>query len=279
MKTYIDLCETYKNIFLTNKRLKNRLIRYWGTTTIDGVEVFNSKIVVWPNMNDNAKAVLKLFGAYNSIKDAKFEGITSYYLRFNPNKMSGLNFTADVYANKLNAYIPVDTPFEVSLNYQDENDPMMFVNYTSTDIFNYINSNYTTLLTKQYFMSTGNSLAEEIVGLYIFLDDGTDFVTEVVSASVSPVAQVRRVNGQSLTYYTTSINLTLKITRKYIVADTSAMVTAMMNETDPARKQIINTILYSTSSPVNVGDDKDTATTNLYWYRGYLRKQLSLIHI
>ena len=90
MKTYIDLQETYKNLFLGSKRLKNRFKKYWGTTVVDGVEVFNQRLQVWPGTdNKNVVKILKMFGAYNSIKSASFEGITSYYLWLNPGKASG----------------------------------------------------------------------------------------------------------------------------------------------------------------------------------------------
>ena len=40
MKARADFYETFRAEMLASKKLKNRLIRYWGVETIDGVEVF-----------------------------------------------------------------------------------------------------------------------------------------------------------------------------------------------------------------------------------------------
>ena len=41
MKPYIDFQATITRDMLASKRFKHRLIKYWGTTYVNGVHVFN----------------------------------------------------------------------------------------------------------------------------------------------------------------------------------------------------------------------------------------------
>lgn len=275
MKTYIDLQETYKNLFLGSKRLKNRFKRYWGTTTVDGIKVFNQRLQVWPGTdNKNVVKILKMFGAYNSIKSASFEGITSYYLWLNPGKASGLvGITADIWVNKINALIPNGVGFSVVINYTDTNDPMKFTGWTKEQISTYVESNYTSILSSMNVECRGDTVAQEAFGLYMPLDADINFKMDVTEATTTPIAYGAVVNGR--TTYKTGISVTYKVRQISPLQETDAMAVAILNETDvnKANKLKVALDLDEDTPTVNANAwiRRNTGVTDELWYKGYLR--------
>ena len=291
MKTYIDMFETYKGLFLASHRLKNRFKKYWGTTTLDGVEVFNKQMVVWPgtDSNKNVVKILKMFGMYANIKKAKFEGITNYYLWLNPAKMDDYStISKDIIVNHLNAVIPNDE-FQVILNYTDAEDPKKFNGWTSEQVSTWFLANYATLRTGAYVECRGNTLVAEAVGYYVPLDVSGNFAMRTVSATVTPIAYR---TSAGLTAYHSGISVELVAKQISPLQEDDTIVDMMLNETDPNRKNKITTVfgldadtdddtaaawLTSAartggifSSITNIGSNK----TNEIWYRGQLRTQI-----
>lgn len=275
MKTYIDLQETYKNLFLGSKRLKNRFKRYWGTTIVDGVEVFNQRLQVWPGTdNKNVVKILKMFGAYNSIKSASFEGITSYYLWLNPGKAGGLvGITADIWVNKINALIPNGVDFSVVINYTDTNDPMKFTGWTKEQISTYVESNYASILSSMNVECRGDTVAQEAFGLYMPLDGDINFKMDVTEATTTPIAYGAVVNGR--TTYKTGISVTYKVRQISPLQETDAMAVAILNETDVNRVNKLKVALDLDEDTPTVNANawirRNTGVTDELWYKGYLR--------
>ena len=275
MKTYIDLQETYKNLFLGSKRLKNRFKRYWGTTTVDGIEVFNQRLQVWPGTdNKNVVKILKMFGAYNSIKSASFEGITSYYLWLNPGKAGGLvGITADIWVNKINALIPNGVDFSVVINYTDTNDPMKFTGWTKEQISTYVESNYASILSSMHVECRGDTVAQEAFGLYMPLDADINFKMDVTEATTTPIAYGAVVNGR--TTYKTGISVTYKVRQISPLQETDAMAVAILNETDVNKANKLKVALDLDEDTPTVNENawirNNAGVTDELWYKGYLR--------
>lgn len=291
MKTYIDMFETYKGLFLASHRLKNRFKKYWGTTTIDGVKVFNKQMVVWPgtDSNKNVVKILKMFGMYANIKQAKFEGITNYYLWLNPAKMDNYaTISKDIIVNHLNAVIP-NYEFQIVLNYTDAEDPKKFNGWTSEQVSTWFLANYATLRTGAYVECRGNTLVAEAVGYYVPLDVSGNFAVRTVSATVTPIAYR---TSAGLTAYHSGISVELAAKQVSPLQEDDTIVDMMLNETDPNRKNKITTVF-----GLDADTDDDTAAawlvnaartggifrsitnrgsnkTNEIWYRGQLRTQI-----
>ena len=291
MKTYIDMFETYKGLFLASHRLKNRFKKYWGVTTLDGVEVFNKRMVVWPgtDSNKNVVKILKMFGMYANIKKAKFEGITNYYLWLNPAKMDNYaTISKDIIVNHLNAVIPNDE-FQVVLNYTDADDPKKFNGWTSEQVGTWFLANYATLRTGAYVECRGNTLVAEAVGYYVPLDASGNFAVRTVSATVTPIAYR---TSAGLTAYRSGISVELTAKQISPLQEDDTIVDMMLNETDPNRKNKITTVF-----GLDADTDDDTAAawlinaartggifrsitnrgsnkTDEIWYRGQLRTQI-----
>lgn len=289
MKTYIDMFETYKGLFLASHRLKNRFKKYWGTTTIDGVEVFNKRMVVWPgtDSNKNVVKILKMFGMYANIKQAKFKGITKYYLWLNPAKMDDYRaISKDIVVNHLNAVIP-NTEFQVILNYTDVDDPKKFNGWTSEQVSTWFLVNYATIRHSAYVECRGNTLVAEAVGYYVPLDVSGNFAVRTVSATVTPIAYR---TSAGLTAYRSGISVELAVKQVSPLQEDDAIVDMMLNETNHNRKNKITTVFGLDadtdddttaawlsggrsgifSSLTSVGGNK----TNEIWYKGQLRTQI-----
>lgn len=278
--------ETYKGLFLASHRLKNRFKKYWGTTTLDGVEVFNKRMVVWPgtDSNKNVVKILKMFGMYANIKQAKFEGITSYYLWLNPAKMDDYSkISKDIVVNHLNEVIP-NTEFEFTLNYTDMDDPKKFNGWTSDQVSSWLLSNYATLKNSSYMESRGNTLVGETIGYYVPLDTAANFSSTVVEALVTPIAY-RTATG--LTAYRSGISVTIKSKQISPLQEDDYIVGLILNETDADRKRKVTTVF---GLDEDVGDDdttllwnnerggiwrsithKGAGKTDELWYKGHLR--------
>ena len=76
MKQYIDFFETLKGGFVGSLKFKNKFIRLWGTTSIDGVEVLNNRFYVYPNTESmHIQKFLKHIGAQSQINGANFRNV------------------------------------------------------------------------------------------------------------------------------------------------------------------------------------------------------------
>ena len=291
MKTYIDMFETYKGLFLASHRLKNRFKKYWGTTTLDGVEVFNKRMVVWPgtDSNKNVVKILKMFGMYANIKKAKFEGITNYYLWLNPAKMDNYaTISKDIIVNHLNAVIP-NYEFQIVLNYTDAEDPKKFNGWTSEQVSTWFLANYATLRTGAYVECRGNTLVAEAVGYYVPLDVSGNFAVRTVSATVTPIAYR---TSAGLTAYHSGISVELAAKQVSPLQEDDTIVDMMLHETDPNRKNKITTVFgldadtaddtvaaWSVNAARTGGifrsiTNRGSNKTNEIWYRGQLRTQI-----
>ena len=290
MKTYIDMFETYKGLFLASHRLKNRFKKYWGVTTLDGVEVFNKQMVIWPDTESrpNAIAILKMFGMYSSVKKAKFEGITSYYLWLNPDKMTSYaDISKDIAVNHLNALVPNEW-FTVQVNYCDPSDATKFTGLASEAIVSYFTANYEVLKNSGYLECRGSTYAAEAIAYYALLDDANNFEVIVKNGAVVPTATT--VGGIS----TLIAGITAEMSIRQIspMQENDKIIELMLGETNPNIKNKVGTVLNIDEDTTT--DDADIPVwlndraggilssiggfgggkTDDLWYRGQLRTQI-----
>ena len=299
MKTYIDLFETYKGLFLASKRLKNQFRRYWGVTTIDGVEVFNKQLTVWPNTDSNRNAVkiLKMFGMYNAIKHAEFEGISRYYLHLNPSKLSNYDaISKDILLNHINAVIPNDW-FTVVLNYTDPDNPTKFNGWTSEKIWTWLQDNYEALKDSPYLESRGGTVVADAIGYYILLDDADNFEVRFSSATVMPVPYTKTIITKTTdentwepvyttirnTLYSSGISVEIQVKQISSLQEADRVFRLIVAETDYIRKNKIETVFsidkdtsdFKAAASATAGISGRlrirTAKTDAIWYKGQLR--------
>lgn len=291
MKPYIDMFLTVQNEFLTSRRMKSRLLKNWGTTTINGVPVFNKMLIVWhkniPNLADNPSVskILTMFGAKKAIKEAKYEGLDYYYFYFNKKKWAKpSDLSAEVLCNKINSFIPLNEPFDVDLNVTESSKENLYSGWTASQVETYMRANWSTLVDQIYLEAKVNGISEQVVGTYVLFDTEGIFDVKVTKATVvgSPVyaeegVRYRKNKERLITGYVTNMSLSLTITRKKNITPESVMYQKILEEKNQTRQ---NTLAYLEASDKKYKSVADMITrmtsynsgdTDEVWYKGHLR--------
>lgn len=283
MKPRADFYETFKGEMIASKKMKNRLIKYWGTEIIDGVEVFKKTFDTYPNSTSKGITMItNLFGMTRQIQNGNFDGVDRYYLKFNPEKQKKVSeYAKDIITNKINTYMAVGETKTVDLNIYDPSDPAKFVDFTTKEILDYVKDDYETLLDSNYIESRGNTILENTLGIYVLLDDGTHFKVTATDGKVRPVANTKTVGtgdyAKTVKFYTSSISLSLTYTMLSHVTDSSAIVEKIHIENEQLRASKIKLLLESASnkSEEDLLQESDIPVTNALWYKDQLRVELT----
>ena len=274
MKTYIDFCATMQAELTAKLKLASQLKRLWGTTTVDGIEVYNSQFTIWPGTEtENVKKVLKLFNIpISTIQNQSKDGITRLYLYFNSTKIDSTTYSKEAIATLLETDISFNTERVFTLTYTDTTNPAKFAGWTTEQINTFVNANLDHV--------TGNSVTstedltvdniDNVIGSYILLDTSGDFTKTLISASVTAVPNTTTIKGfrDPIQSYSTAIVLKYKYKRVHYLNHNSSIVLSIYNDlttrTSLANGRVsgIREILHASVAP-----------TNLLWYKGYLRTE------
>lgn len=274
MKLNIDFFATVKNDMLAIKKFKNRLKKYWGTEVIDGVEVFNKYFYLYPrDLNSKeASTVLKMIGAWNSVVNADFGGVESYYLYLNADKWTGQSeLVWDVLIDKIEEFVPIGEKFEVNINFTEDTKENVYAGYTKEQLLEYVDNNYDRIIDTMWIEARASSLTLEGVGKYVLLDDGTIFNVSVKDCRIMPKL-VRE--SEEPDHYVTTLSLQLEVSRKSAISEGSAFIQGIKRETNEAEIRKLREV-----------QDQDLLTdggwfgrvragkTDDFWYKGQLRVQ------
>ena len=280
MKPYIDFCATL-SIELQNKnRVHNKLRKHWGVTTVDGVEVFNRFLFLWPTALIYKGSMLKAAKIFNITQKDIYghakEGIEHTFLYFNPVKIMTDSYNKEGIANLLEAQVPFDEWREFSITYTDSTHPDKFIGYSKEMILEYVKDNYQ-YESMRVGLSTNGRLEgiDDFLGPYVLQDNGVDFIVEAMDASVTAIA-VKTVdnpyvsNPSKYTYtqtFQSGISVAYRYKRIGYLNDDSPVVSAIMSglAKDPLDSHSITRNLMKHISP---------PATDTIWYKGHLRTDI-----
>lgn len=280
MKPYIDFCTTL-SIELQNKnRVHNKLRKHWGVTTVNGVEVFNRFLFLWPTALINKGSALKAAKIFNitekDILGHAKDGVEHTFLYFNPVKIMTNSYNKEGVANLLEAQVPFDEWREFSITYTDSKNPDKFVGYSKEMILEYVKDNYE-YESMRVGLSTKGKLEgiDDFLGPYVLQDNGVDFVVEAMDATVTAIA-VKTVdhpyastnNKYAVTQtYQSGISVAYRYKRTGHLNDDSPVVSAIMSglAKDPSDSYSITRNLMKHISP---------PATDTIWYNGQLRTDI-----
>lgn len=100
-----DIAELVRGKWLNDLNFIRRLIRSWGTTTVNGEEVLVNRRyffpVTHPDRDESFVKFAKLIKAYSDLEDPKMKGVVDAWLYFNPSKFSNNVILDDVIANNI----------------------------------------------------------------------------------------------------------------------------------------------------------------------------------
>lgn len=282
MKSYIDFFETLKGEFVGSLKFKNKFIRLWGTTTINGIEVLNNKFYLSPGFGTkNVNSLLKHLGALQNFSSSSFKGTTSYYFYINSSKADTLSQSNlnDIIASKINEYCDVGEKLKINLNFSNAGDYNYFKNFTKQQIFDYVNNDYDAMYNTLDNYAVGETLLTTTIGTYILFDGNQHFNVEVISGTVSAIATKVKLNiwdNNEVTVYKAGLSLEIQATRKDNVTGSANIVTHIVDEANEEHKTTLQQLLESeTNESTTSGSiwkrNRATGKTDDIWYKGNMR--------
>lgn len=283
MKSYIDFFETLKGEFVGSLKFKNKFIRLWGTTTIDGTEVLNNKFYISPGFGSkNVNSLLKHLGALQNFSSSSFKGTTSYYFYLNTSKsdtLSQLNIN-NIIASKINDYCDIGEEIKINLNFSNAGDYNYFKGFTKQQILDYVSFNYDIMYNTLDNYSVGETLLTSTIGSYILFDNSQHFDITLVESSVVAIPIKEKLDSWSDNYttvYKAGISLNLYAKRKSSVNGTSNIVTHVVDEASEFKTEstLLQQFLESnTNESTTSGSEwirNRIELTNDIWYKGNMR--------
>ena len=291
MKPYIDFQATITRDMLASKRFKHRLIKYWGTTYVNGVHVFNKTYQFFPNHKaERHRRLYRLFGMDDQMMKQSISRsqVDEAHFYFKKNRWTGVPILErELLANKINNFFPALVKKRITLKMIDLSNPDRFKGWTKEQILEYVDTNYETLINSTNVETTAGTMAEDAVCLYAMLDNEGVFTVNVIESGVAPLKEYKSIyTGDSNTkkegdiVYTTkdivtlktSIYLTLDITRNTLVLDNSQFINAVMRENSELRKRNLE-MLQSSAENISYqeavrreldDDNNDTEETDFF---------------
>ena len=281
MKEYIDFYATLQGELFAKRKLAARLKKYWGTTKINGVEVYNKKFVIWPGTHtERVRKVLKIFNIpVSQINEQSKKGIEKLYLKFDENKMDSSSLSREALATMIEAEIPFDEWGEFTLSYSDQANPEKFNGWTKEQIFEYVDNNYKSAIYQSVGLSTTGKIEgiDDYIGAYVLLDNGVDFLVEMLDASVvaipvkpahDPEEPDFNKRWEKPTRFISGINVKIRYKR-----------TGYLNDDSPVVKELANDITYNSYngrynrgvSVISFFKRRSSGKTNILWYNGQIR--------
>lgn len=285
MKSYIDFFETFKGEFLSSLKFKNKFIRYWGTETIDGVQVLKKRFILYPGYEkQSVKNLLKLIGADKQFNSKSFKNVKKYYLYLNPSKADTLNQeNLDlIIASKINNYCQIDEELIVNLNFTLEDKTSdYFKNFTKQMILDYLVADYDNMYNLLDNYTVGDTLLIHTIGSYILFDDNQHFEINVLKTGISSIPYQKKIStydndsDEYITAYRTGISIQFSAKRKSMVNSNSKIVNHIKDETDEAKKTRLQQLIESENNE-SISDDyiwikQREEKTDDVWYKGRFR--------
>ena len=179
----------------------------------------------------------------------------------------------------MEAEIPFDEWGEFTLSYSDQANPEQFNGWTKEQIFEYVDNNYKSAIYQSVGLSTTGKIEgiDDYIGAYVLLDDGVDFLVEMLDASVvaipvkpahDPEEPDFNKRWEKPTMFISGINVKIRYKR-----------TGYLNDDSPVVKELANDITYNSYngrynrgvSVISFFKRRSSGKTNILWYNGHIR--------
>ena len=277
MKPRIDFFATLKSEMLTKKSIASRLRKNWGTTVIDGIEVYNNQMTVWPISSSRrveVKKALKLFGmSITDIDEQDKTGISRLYLKLNPDKGSGSEaLSREALATIAEREIPFGESRSINVNFTSDLSLETIEAMSDEELLLYLKQVVDVNAINLYSEIVGDDIPDDTFGKYILLDDGTDFEVTISGTSIVPLKVPVTTDYGTSYKYITSISVELSYVRIGYLNDDSPIIQAMVAE--ESKDSIASLLEAQNSAGYNEYGwipDIDKSKTDAIWYKGYLR--------
>lgn len=267
MKPYIDFQASLTSDMLACKKFKNRLIRYWGTTHVNGVHVFNKTYQFFPHhKREQHRRLYRLLGIDQQMMETRISRsqVDEAHFFFKKNVWTGRPpLERTILTTRINSFYPGNTKKTITLKMYDNSDPLRFKGWTKQQILDYVDTNYAILLNSTYVEVSTGSMAEDAVAMYAMLDDQGIFKIDVISAGITSVKTYKSgyvgttsIDEEGGLVYDTKdiasiksgIHLTIEVTKLIDVWETSNFINALMRENSELRLRNLQMLQSSTEN-------------------------------
>ena len=281
MKEYIDFYATLQGELFAKRKLMARLKKRWGITTIDGVKVYNQKFIIWPGTHtERVRKVLDIFNIpVSQINEQSKKGIENLYLTFDESKMDSSSLSREALATMLEAEVPFDEWREFTLSYSDQTNPEKFNGWSKERIFEYVDKNYKSSIYQTVGLNISGKIEgiDDYIGAYVLLDNGVDFLVEMLDADVSPIAVKPAHDPEEPdfnkrwkmpTTFISGIDVKIRYKRTGYLNDDSPVVKALA---DDIKDNSYNGRYNIGSAALRFLKSRTEGKTNVLWYKGCIR--------
>ena len=267
MKPFIDFQASLTSDMLACKKFKNRLIRYWGTTHVNGVHVFNKTYQFFPHhKREQHRRLYRLLGIDQQMMETHISRsqVDEAHFFFKKNVWTGRPpLERTILTTRINSFYPGNTKKTITLKMYDNSDPLRFKGWTKQQILDYVDTNYAVLLNSTYVEVSTGSMAEDAVAMYAMLDDQGIFKIDVISAGITSVKTYKSgyvgttsIDEEGGLVYDTKdivsiksgIHLTIEVTKLIDVWETSNFINALMRENSELRLRNLQMLQSSTEN-------------------------------
>ena len=267
MKPYIDFQASLTSDMLACKKFKNRLIRYWGTTHVNGVHVFNKTYQFFPHhKREQHRRLYRLLGIDQQMMETHISRsqVDEAHFFFKKNVWTGRPpLERTILTTRINSFYPGNTKKTITLKMYDNSDPLRFKGWTKQQILDYVDTNYAVLLNSTYVEVSTGSMAEDAVAMYAMLDDQGIFKIDVISAGITSVKTYKSgyvgttsIDEEGGLVYDTKdivsiksgIHLTIEVTKLIDVWENSNFINALMRENSELRLRNLQMLQSSTEN-------------------------------
>ena len=267
MKPFIDFQATITRDMLSSKKFKHRLIKYWGTTYVNGVHVFNKTYQFFPHhKREQHRRLYRLLGIDQQMMETHISRsqVDEAHFFFKKNVWTGRPpLERTILTTRINSFYPGNTKKTITLKMYDNSDPLRFKGWTKQQILDYVDTNYAILLNSTYVEVSTGSMAEDAVAMYAMLDDQGIFKIDVISAGITSVKTYKSgyvgttsIDEEGGLVYDTKdivsiksgIHLTIEVTKLIDVWETSNFINALMRENSELRLRNLQMLQSSTEN-------------------------------
>ncbi len=289
MKKVIDIEKAMLAMFIINKAFKSKFKRYWGVTTVDGVEVFNKELTYYNMYNRGLTAskpvqdALKILGIAKSINESvgDYQGVERAWFFINPDKATTAiteDLTLSLLASRIEAAYTAYTWYNavITINASNILDGVMPIGQDGKRHFDpesaetWLLTNYGTLVGSSVQSSTelrpdDAEFSNDILAKYVLLDrDAEVFDVEITGVSMTGTPTAGGLIG--------SVTIEMRFKRNTLLVDEDAVYLVALKPILEQKAAIrdMNFIISSRSIGLlsSIGDD--AGATNDLFYNGYL---------
>lgn len=295
MKKVIDIEKAMLAMFIINKAFKSKFKRYWGVTTVNGVEVFNKELTYYNMYNRGLTAskpvqdTLKILGIAKSINESvgDYQGVERAWFFLNPDKATTAiteDLTLSLLASRIEAAYTAYTWYNavITINASNILNGVMPVcsdgkrHFDPASAETWLLANYGSLVNSSVQSSTelhpdDAEFSNDVLAKYVLLDKNAEvFDIEITGVSMTGTPTAGGLVG--------SVAIEMRFKRNTLLVNEEAAYLAVLKPILEQKASIrdMNFIISSRSiGVVNlVGED---GVTNDLFYKGYLRASTLLL--